>query len=419
MDVLTEQFKQKALQWASGFDITLVLDNNNIPNACNLNSVEYVMAAGASDLLVCDTDGAFEQLKTFRQKNRGKWIFGYFTYDLKNDTEDLTSSHPDYINFPALCFFVPQHLLVIDKAGKCITGETLITEINHIQVSDEKVLPPVELKHRVSKSRYLDTIEKLKAHIIEGDIYEINYCVEFFAENVKTNPLLLYRLLSSRSPVPFGAFLKYHHRYLLCASPERFIKKQGSKLYSQPIKGTIKRGNNKEEDEQLKQALLHSEKERAENLMIVDLVRNDLARSSKTGTIQVDELFGIYTFPQVHQMISTVSSEIHPEINIVDAIKNAFPMGSMTGAPKIKAMELIEQYECTKRGLYSGSVGYFTPDDDADFNVVIRSIQYHAANSYLNFEVGGAITFDSVAEQEYEECLLKAKAMMEVLKGGE
>jgi para-aminobenzoate synthetase component 1 len=162
---------------------------------------------------------------------------------------------------------------------------------------------------------------------------------------------------------------------------------------------------------------LQSEKEKAENLMIVDLVRNDLARSSKTGSVKVEELFGIYSFSQVHQMISTVSSQIKETTSAVEAIKNAFPMGSMTGAPKVMAMELIEKYENTKRGLYSGAIGYFAPNSDFDFNVVIRSIQYNESKQYLNFEVGSAITYDSDANLEYEECLLKAQAMMKALAG--
>lgn len=413
--MITQDLKQKTLQWASSFDVAVVLDNHQMPNACGLQSNEYIVAAGCLDKLICNEQQAFEQLKQFKEKHPNQWIFGFLTYDLKNDTEQLTSEHSDLIGFPALCFFTPQHLLVFNKEGVCVEGNHLLSEIEQTELLNTAINGSVALHQRVSKTNYLKTVEQLKEHIRAGDIYEINYCVEFYAQQVLIDPISLYQSLTACSPVPFAAFLKYQHQYLLCASPERFIKKQGQTLYSQPIKGTTKRGKTTQEDEHLKNELLHSEKERAENLMIVDLVRNDLARSSQTGTVKVEELFGIYTFPQVHQMISTVSSTIRPDINVVDAIKNAFPMGSMTGAPKISAMQLIEQYETTKRGLYSGAVGYFTPNDDFDFNVVIRSIQYNAQTQYLNFEVGGAITYDSIAEQEYEECLLKAKAMMEVL----
>jgi para-aminobenzoate synthetase component 1 len=260
-------------------------------------------------------------------------------------------------------------------------------------------------------------VEAIKEHIINGDVYELNYCVEFYANQAVIQPVHIYDRLRQKSAVPFGCFVKYHHLYTMGASPERFLLKQGAKVFSQPIKGTTKRGCTPEEDESLKIALLHSEKERAENLMIVDLVRNDLARSAQTGSVKVEELFGIYSFPQVHQMISTVSATLQEENSLGKLIQQAFPMGSMTGAPKIMAMKLIEQYERTKRGLYSGAIGFITPQGDMDLNVVIRSIQYNAQTQYLNFEVGGAITFDSVAELEYEECLLKAKAMLEVLSG--
>jgi para-aminobenzoate synthetase component 1 len=231
------------------------------------------------------------------------------------------------------------------------------------------------------------------------------------------NPYQVYDKLKYKSPVPFGAFFKWDKKYLLCASPERFMTKIGDKVYSQPIKGTTPRSANKADDELQKQHLLNSEKERAENLMIVDLVRNDLSRTAQTGTVMVDELFGIYSFKQVHQMISTVSANPKKEVSVVEIIKSAFPMGSMTGAPKIMAMQLIEQYEQTKRGLYSGAVGYFAPNGNFDFNVVIRSLQFNSKNNYLSFEVGSAITYDSQGEEEYEECLLKASAMVNVLLG--
>jgi para-aminobenzoate synthetase component 1 len=205
-------------------------------------------------------------------------------------------------------------------------------------------------------------------------------------------------------------------QFLLSASPERFIKKVGKKIISQPIKGTARRGANEEEDKQIKHHLFNDPKERAENIMIVDLVRNDLSRTADKGSVIVEELCGIYTFPQVHQMISTVVSELREDVHFIEAIRQCFPMGSMTGAPKVRAMKLIEKYESTKRGLFSGAVGYITPEGDFDFNVVIRSILYNARNHYLSFMVGGAITMQAEAEKEYEECMLKAKAIMRVLK---
>ena len=239
--------------------------------------------------------------------------------------------------------------------------------------------------------------------------------MQFFAEDATIEPLPLYLALSQASPTPFSGYLKFNYSYLLCASPERFLKKTGATIVSQPIKGTIKRGKSTEEDEKLRHQLRHDEKELAENMMIVDLVRNDLSRSCATGSVIVEEMFGIYGFRQVWQMISTITGTIKPVNDLEDVLLGAFPMGSMTGAPKISAMQLIEELETTKRGLYSGSFGYITPDQDCDFNVVIRSIQYNAAQKYLSFMVGSAITYDSDPEREYEECLLKAQAMMKVL----
>ncbi|RYG18379.1 MAG: anthranilate synthase component I family protein, partial [Chitinophagaceae bacterium] len=215
---------------------------------------------------------------------------------------------------------------------------------------------------------------------------------------------------------PFSGFLKIKDKYILSATPERFLSKGGNVLTSQPIKGTAKRSANNIEDSNIKENLKNSKKDQAENVMIVDLVRNDLTKSAVKGTVKVDELFGIYTFPQVHQMISSISCELAPDVHLIDAIKNTFPMGSMTGAPKLKAMQLIDKFERSKRGAYSGSFGYITPNGDFDFNVVIRSILYNQATKYLSFQVGGAITYQSDAEQEYEECLLKASAIMSVLK---
>jgi para-aminobenzoate synthetase component 1 len=323
--------------------------------------------------------------------------------------------HPNHIGFPALCMVVPEKMLAISNKGDIISGDNWIDEIEQIKLPPKELSEPVSIKQRVSREDYLKTVEALKQHIIQGDVYEINYCVEFYSSYSKINPMLVYADLIKKSPVPFGAFVKSSEHYLMCASPERFLKKNGNRMFSQPIKGTSKRGANEAEDIALKQALLNSEKERAENLMIVDLVRNDLARSAKTGTVKVEELFGIYSFEQVHQMISTVSATLSDDIHWVDALKYAFPMGSMTGAPKIRAMELIEQYERTARGLYSGAVGYITPEGDFDFNVVIRSLQYNSVNQYLNFEVGGAITYDSIPEKEYEECLIKAGAILDTL----
>ena len=271
----------------------------------------------------------------------------------------------------------------------------------------------------MSYSEYVGIVEKLQRHISLGDVYEVNYCIEFFAKRLDISPVQLYRKLNEVSPSPFSAFVKYHDKSLICASPERYLKKEGSRLISQPIKGTSPRDADPEVDRANIEYLKSSEKERAENVMITDLVRNDLSKVAKQGRVKVEELCGVYSFRQVHQMISTISAEMDERYSWVDAIKATFPMGSMTGAPKVNAMKLIERYEVTKRGLYSGSVGYVTPEGNFDFNVVIRSILYNRKKGYLSFMVGSAITALANPESEYEECLVKASAIMEVLNAEE
>jgi para-aminobenzoate synthetase component 1 len=271
------------------------------------------------------------------------------------------------------------------------------------------------MQPRLPRAEYLQAVEAIREDILDGEIYELNLCQEFFAEDVSLDPISTFERLLATSPTPFAGFYKWQDRYLICASPERFLRRDGSLLRSQPIKGTIRRGTTPGEDEAQRLQLLHDEKERAENLMIVDLVRNDLARVSQPGSVQVPELFGLYPFRHVWQMISTVESQQAPAATLSDVLRATFPMGSMTGAPKMRAMQLIEHYERARRGLYSGSIGYIWPNGDFDFNVVIRSLQYRADTGYLSFQVGSAITYDSVPEREYEECLLKAKALLEVL----
>ncbi|MGE5108495.1 MAG: chorismate-binding protein, partial [Sphingobacteriales bacterium] len=251
---------------------------------------------------------------------------------------------------------------------------------------------------------------------LRGDCYEINYCQEFFAKNCIINPVEVYNSLNKISPNPFSCFYKVENNYLLCASPERYLKKTGNKIITQPIKGTSARNiADNALDVSNRDLLYKSEKDKSENVMVVDLVRNDLSKVCKEGTVNVEELFGIYTYPQVYQMISTVSGELEENITIEEIIRSTFPMGSMTGAPKLRVLQLIEKYEKTKRGLFSGAVGYINPVKDFDFNVVIRSILYNAANRYLSYQTGSGITFYSDAEKEYEECLLKAKAIKQVL----
>lgn len=418
-------FKKQSFQWAASFEIFCFLDNNGHTENV-YNSHEGLLAVGAeSHILHTRPHGAFRDLQEF-YNNKKDWLFGFLSYDLKNDTEVLTSENLDSVEMPEMHFFQPTYIFDIQSNSVKILSKGLAPElvfqiIQNIEIPSDKgfqyntLLPSLE--PRISKETYIETVKKIKRNIQLGDIYEMNFCQEFFAQNAKINPYSLFQKLNKKANTPFAAFYKLKNRYLLCASPERFMKKEGRKLISQPIKGTAPRGKNKKADIDLRNELFHSQKNRSENVMIVDLVRNDLARSCKAGTVKVEELYGIYGFEKVWQMISTVVGELREDVHFVEAIKRAFAMGSMTGAPKIRAMQLIEEYEQTKRGLYSGAVGYINPEGDFDFNVIIRSLIYNEVEKYLSFQVGGAIVNASSPEEEYEECLLKGKNISEVLSG--
>ncbi|TND09225.1 MAG: para-aminobenzoate synthetase component I [Bacteroidetes bacterium] len=386
------------------------------------NGYELMAGIGSVEDFLPEGGDSFNKLKNFADA-RKDWLFGHFSYDLKNETEDLVSAHPDGIGFPLLYFFRPRFVLLLrdaelqigflpgdEQEAEKLAGQ--ITAADEISETGNSCTPLA----RVSREAYLRRAELIREHIGRGDIYELNYCIEFFAEQALIDPFRVFARLNGLSEAPFSALYRHRDSWLMSASPERFIRKEGRKIISQPIKGTARRGSDPAEDEKNKERLRHDPKERSENIMIADLVRNDLSQVAKRGTVNVEELCGIYSFRQVHQMITTVSAELDDGIHGIDAIRHAFPMGSMTGAPKVRAMQLIEAYEQTKRGLYSGAVGYFTPGGDFDFNVVIRSIQYHAQQKFLSFMAGSAITHQSDTEKEYAECLLKAKAMFEALK---
>ncbi|WP_343700000.1 anthranilate synthase component I family protein [Chitinophaga sp.] len=399
------------------------MDNNEyrLPGG----SAEALLAAGAAEILQCPAGTAFHQLREWHAARPG-WLFGHLAYDLKNETEKLTSSHIDGIGFPDLCFFRPRYLLRLG-AGKLTieAGDLTAQEAQQIfnaclqerpAGSQLALTNAAPLQARMNREHYLHSVNALREHIRKGECYEVNFCREQFLETGLTDPQQLFHRLNHLSPAPFAAYYKLHHRYLVCSSPERFLQKKGSRIISQPIKGTAKRAADPAQDAALQQALRSSAKEQSENVMIVDLVRNDLSRTAVQGSVRVEELFGIYTFPQVHHMISTVSATLDEQrFHFTDAIRHAFPMGSMTGAPKVRVMELIEQYEKTRRGLFSGAVGYITPEGDFDFNVVIRSILYNGEQKYISFQTGSAITFYSDAEKEFEECGLKAKALVAAL----
>jgi para-aminobenzoate synthetase component 1 len=417
-----EQFKQQLLSWSQQFREVVFLDSNSYPQ--EYSSFDCMMAVDAFTSIKTDFHNAFEDLKQYQQITKD-WLFGYLSYDLKNDVEPLKSSNFDGLHFPDLFFFQPKKIFLLK--GNELEIQYLLVCDDELEIDFEEIgeshsesfvtLSVVEVQQRISKELYVQKVTKMLEHIHAGDMYEANFCMEFFAENAVIHPLEKFQKLNEISKAPFSVFLKNNKHFLLSASPERYLKRVGNTIISQPIKGTSKRFSDINEDEKSKRNLETDAKERAENIMITDLVRNDLSHTAQKGSVEVVELCKIYSFLQVHQMISTVTSKLDPQYSPIDVLKTTFPMGSMTGAPKISVMKIIENLEETKRGLYSGAVGYFTPEGDFDFNVVIRSILYNQENKYVSFSVGSAITAQSVPEKEYEECLLKAKAMSEVLSG--
>lgn len=357
------------------------------------------------------------------KKEKPDWYFGYFSYDYKNQIHGLTSYNAKSVAVPNAFFFQPKKVVYLQK------GQLFFSYLEEIQQEIEvdyviltKGMHPLKSTEKsslkitsIGKETYLKAVQKVQQHIQRGDIYETNYCMEFVAKDANINPWQVFQELNRISKAPMSVFAKMGEQFLLCASPERYLKRTGNQLISQPIKGTAKRGKTNEEDEKLKTALRNDPKEQMENVMIVDMVRNDLSRLAVKNSVKVQELFGIYTFEQVHQMISTIVAEVNKETHWLDIIHATFPMGSMTGAPKISAMKITEALETFQRGWYSGTFGYITPTGDFDFNVVIRSIQHDAAKKIVSFGVGSAITIQANPELEYEECLLKAKAMLQIL----
>ncbi len=415
-------FKEQILYWSQQFNETIILDSNVESNENQLyKSYDLIVAVDAFTSIQTDYEKAFEDLYQYQSK-ANDWLFGYLAYDLKNDVEHLQSQNFDGLGFSDLYFFQPKKIFLLKDSTLEIQylnmcDDEIDSDLEDIlnQEKSESQESKVTIQQRISKENYIKKVEKTLAHIRRGDIYEANFCMEFYSNEASIAPFEVFTKLNKISAAPFSVYLKKNNHYLLSASPERYLKKENEKVISQPIKGTAKRNSNSELDGQNKVALQYNAKERSENIMIVDLVRNDLSQTATKSSVEVEELCNVYSFKQVHQMISTITSNVAHTTSPIEILRTTFPMGSMTGAPKISAMKIIEDLEETKRGLYSGAVGYFTPSGNFDFNVVIRSILYNSDNKYLSFSVGSAITSEAIPENEYEECLLKAKAMFEVL----
>lgn len=411
---------EEILKTGNAFKNFVFLTSNGATAGSYSGLTKYDFLVGINALDSIETSvNSLEQLDDFVEKNKGRWMFGFLTYDLKNEIENLTSRHSDKLNFPTLHFFVPQIVMTSQKGVlKMIDQQALTVDefrADDVEIRTLKQNHSLDLTPRFTNNEYLSAVSTLKKFLQQGDIYEVTFCQEFYNDAAEINPFETFVKLSIKSRAPMSCLYKKDHHHIISSSPERFLCKRGNKIFSQPIKGTAARSASAEEDDYIKEQLLKSEKEMAENIMIVDLVRNDLSRIAEQGSVQVDELLGLYSFKTVHQLISTISCTVAPSISFAEIIKATFPMGSMTGAPKISAMKLIDEYEKTKRGAFSGSVGYIDPEGDFDFNVIIRTILYNAQRKYLSVQAGGAITIQSDAADEYEESLLKAKAILDVL----
>ena len=384
--------------------------------------------AGLGSLAVIDLSDElpFEALDEFIDQHRGKFIFGHLNYELKDRIEPgLSSRHTATNSFTPAGLFVPKYVIKKEQGGiEILDQETnqLISEEVFLSLFPAKIpsgklqTTTVQTKDEQSlAAQYSRSTEKLFTHLHRGDIYEVNYCLPFSATGKINDPALTWLKMQTYQQAPFAALYRQKNAWLMCCSPERFLYKKGNQLLSQPIKGTAARDRDTEKDHLQKTTLQSSEKERAENIMIVDLVRNDLGRIAERGTVQVEELCSIYSFPRVHQMISTITSRIPEKTRFTDILKATFPMGSMTGAPKIRAMQIIDEQEHFRRGIYSGSVGYIDPNGDFDFNVVIRSIIADDERHEVYFPAGSAITVHCDPKAEFDECLLKARGMQEAL----
>lgn len=363
-----------------------------------------------------------EKLLRDFENTHSDYIFGYIGYDTKNQTLPYCrSKNEDLHEFPDSIFYTCKHV-VIKKGYQYLyygTKETFQVFLNI--KSDDNIISlsreEINLKPMTSKQNYINKVNVIKDKIQDGDIYEANYCIQFNKKNVLIDGIQTFINLKKNTKAPFSTYFKYKHIEVISASPERFYKKNKTTLISQPIKGTAPRGENKLLDEIIKKELKNNPKEIAENVMIVDLVRNDLSRFINVKSVNTTELCKLFSFDTVHQLISTVKAELKDDVSLNEVTRNLFPMGSMTGAPKISACQIIDEVEDFKRSIYSGTVGFISPNKNHDFNVIIRSILYNSDNKTISVSVGGAITIQSIPKAEYDECLLKLKAIHQSIIG--
>lgn len=344
------------------------------------------------------------------------WVFGSLNYEWCNAVQ-LPAEDPSQCSW-----FIPR--LVVEWAKDAVLLHVLRGEeadgLSWAQgffgeASRAADQPPLKWSLRTGREEYLARVDHLLAHVHRGDIYEINYCIERTAHADRFDPYVAFERLLRRTQAPFAGFKRHHDAFALCVSPERFLRFDGRTIIGQPMKGTRPRSNDATEDERLRTELRNDAKERSENVMALDVMRHDLARVAASGSVSVPDLWAVVSFPNVHQMISTVQATLHQDRDPYDALVSCFPPASMTGAPKIRAIQLIAEAEVGPRGLFSGSLGFFAPDGTGDFNVVIRTAVFDAAKGSLSLRTGSAITARCEPGSEWDECTLKARSVIDTL----
>jgi para-aminobenzoate synthetase component 1 len=410
--------RNQLLRWASAHTLFCYLDGSGATDEDYAFST--LIAVGALRVFTVTDRSPLSALDSFLIPSE----MGYVVqagYGLKDHIEKLSSRHPDPIGFPALLIFEPAVLIRISSDGqlhiRTKDPEQVWKAICDQSVPAESAIPSITFRSRCSQEIYQQQLRYVLDHIQRGDCYELNYCQEFYAESVQIDPLSVFEKLSAVVQAPFSCLYRNGSRWLLGASPERFLRKKGDRLESRPMKGTAPRDTDPAIDQSLAEALQKSSKDRSENVMVVDLVRNDLSRVATRDSVQVDTLCELKSFPQVHQLVSTISAQIGAGVGFRSILEACFPMGSMTGAPKVRVMQLTDQYELSARGLYSGSIGFIEPNGDFDLNVVIRSLQYESDKGYLSYHVGSGVTVYSDPQREWEECRWKSAGIRRVFGG--
>jgi para-aminobenzoate synthetase component 1 len=401
-----ESLKQKLYHFANRFEYCNVYDSNGTKAALDIGKYELIGGIGLKREIP-----SLNILESLGENST--WKFGCLEYQDMGQKPLKTHFYE-----PMLVFFILKDTYLLQWVNNGIEPslfEKLLKDFEGFKAGeDQLIVLSAVFQPQTSKQEYLLKVEKIKDDIVRGRYYEMNYCIEFRASLEEVDLLPYFLKLNRNTAAPFAAYVRNPAFTLICSSPERFLLKNGQSLISQPIKGTNPRLEGSDNLRQI-QVLQLSEKERAENVMIVDLVRNDLARVCMDGSVKVNELCGVYSFRTVNHLISTISGHLQDASSFGEIMNSLFPMGSMTGAPKIEVMKHIEAYEHAPRGIYSGCLGYIEPNGDFDFNVIIRSLLFDRNKSEISYKVGSAITYDSVAEDEYEECLLKGKRLFEVM----